>query len=211
MLKKLEHKERSEEPGFQKEFKSTIESLRKATNDEAKIVFSSLALNLKAQGFASDQVQVIIDALREESSQTDVVLDVKSLTLSKESLDQLKKDIAPILVNLDKALDSGMTKKFVGGKYNVPLQEVIGLSKEAQKQLETTSEFISETAKSASGMFELGLIDGATYEATLNTILETTRGLDEAQRKLLIMVSATLIMTTQFYILNLQQVFLILT
>jgi TP901 family phage tail tape measure protein len=174
------------DPGFQKEFKSTIESLRKATNDEAKIVFSSLALNLKAQGFASDQVQVIIDALREESSQTDVVLDVKSLTLSKESLDQLKKDIAPILVNLDKALDSGMTKKFVGGKYNVPLQEVIGLSKEAQKQLETTSEFISETAKSASGMFELGLIDGATYEATLNTILETTRGLDEAQRKILL-------------------------
>jgi TP901 family phage tail tape measure protein len=174
------------DPGFQKEFKNTIESLRKATNEEAKIVFSSLALNLRAQGFAADQVQVIVDALREESSQTDVKLDVKSLNLSKESLDQLKKDIAPILVNLDKALDSGMTKTFVGGKYNVPLQEVIGLSKEAQKQLETTSEFISETAKSASGMFELGLIDGATYEATLNTVLETTRGLDEAQRKILL-------------------------
>jgi TP901 family phage tail tape measure protein len=172
--------------GFQKEFKSTIESLRKATNDEAKIAFSSLALNLKAQGFASDQVQVIIDALREESSQTDVVLDVKSLNLSQESLDQLKKDIAPILVNLDKALDAGMTKRFVGGKYNVPLQEVITLSKDAQKQLETTSEFMSETAKSASGMFELGLIDGAAYEATLNSLLETTRGLDEAQRKLLL-------------------------
>jgi TP901 family phage tail tape measure protein len=172
--------------GFQKEFKSTIESLRKATNDEAKIVFSSLALNLKAQGFASDQVQVIIDALREESSQTDVVLDVKSLTLSKESLDQLKKDIAPILVNLDKALDAGMTKTFVGGRYNVPIQEVITLSKDAQKQLETTAEFISETAKSASGMFELGLIDGKAYEETLGTILAVTNGLDEAQRKLLL-------------------------
>jgi hypothetical protein len=174
------------DPGFQKEFKSTIEALRKATNDEAKIVFSSLALNLKAQGFASDQVQVIIDALREESSQTDVVLDVKSLTLSKESLDQLKKDIAPLLLNLDKALDAGMTKTFVGGKYNVPLQEVITLSKDAQKQLETTSEFMSEAAKSASGMFELGLIDGKAYEATLGTILALTDGLDEAQRKLLL-------------------------
>ena len=172
--------------GFQKEFKSTIEALRKATNDEAKIVFSSLALNLKAQGFASDQVQVIIDALREESSQTDVVLDVKSLTLSQESLDQLKKDIAPLLINLDKALDAGMTKTFVGGRYNVPLQEVITLSKDAQKQLETTSEFMSEAAKSASGMFELGLIDGKAYEATLGTILALTDGLDEAQRKLLL-------------------------
>jgi TP901 family phage tail tape measure protein len=178
------------DPGFQKEFKSTIESLRKATNDEAKVVFSSLALNLRAQGFAADQVQVIIDALREESSQTDVVLDVKSLNLSQESLDQLKKDVAPLLVNLNKALDTGITKKLVGGGggkgFSAPLQEIVIFSKEAQKQLETTSEFISETAKSASGMFELGLIDGATYEATLNTILETTRGLDEAQRKILL-------------------------
>jgi TP901 family phage tail tape measure protein len=172
--------------GFQKEFKSTIEALRKATNDEAKIVFSSLALNLKAQGFASDQVQVIVDALREESGQTDVVLDVKSLTLSKESLEQLKKDIAPILVNLDKALDAGMTKRTVGGKYNVPIQEIIELSKDAKKELETTAEFISETAKSASGMFELGLIDGKAYEETLGTILAVTNGLDEAQRKLLL-------------------------
>ena len=176
-------------PEFQKEFKSTIESLRKATNEEAKIVFSSLALNLQAQGFAKDQVQVIIDSLREESSQTDVKLDVKSLNLSQESLDQLKKDIAPILVNLDRALDVGVTKKLVGGvggRYAAPLQEIVVFSKDVQKQLETTSEFISETAKSASGMFELGLIDGKTYEATLNTVLETTRGLDDAQRKLLL-------------------------
>jgi TP901 family phage tail tape measure protein len=176
-------------PEFQKEFKSTIESLRKATNEEAKIVFSSLALNLQAQGFAKDQVQVIIDSLREESSQTDVKLDVKSLNLSQESLDQLKKDIAPILVNLNRALDIGVTKKLVGGvggRYAAPLQEIVVFSKDVQKQLETTSEFISETAKSASGMFELGLIDGKAYEATLNTVLETTRGLDDAQRKLLL-------------------------
>jgi TP901 family phage tail tape measure protein len=172
--------------GFQKEFKSTIESLRKATNEEAKIVFSSLALNLQAQGFAKDQVQVIIDALREESSQTDVTLDVKSLNLSQESLDQLKKDVAPLLVNLNKALDSGMITEFGGGQFGAPVVEYIKLTKDAQKQLETTATFMSETAKSASGMFELGLIDGKTYEATLNTVLETTRGLDDAQRKLLL-------------------------
>jgi TP901 family phage tail tape measure protein len=172
--------------GFQKEFKTQIESLRKATNDEAKIAFSSLALNLKAQGFASDQVQVIVDALREESSQTDVILDVKSLTLSQESLDQIKKDVAPLLVNLNKALKTGMTTKSVGGRYGAPITEIIELNKDAQKQLETTSTFISETAKSASGMFEVGLIDGKTYEATLNTVLQTTIGLDDAQRKLLL-------------------------
>jgi TP901 family phage tail tape measure protein len=176
-------------PQFQKEFKSTVESLRKATNEEAKIVFSSLALNLQAQGFAKDQVQVIIDALREESSQTDVTLDVKSLNLSKESLDTLKKDFDPLLVNLNKALGNGVTKKLVGGmggRYVAPLQEIIVFSKNAQKQLETTSQFISETSKSASGMFQLGLIDGKTYEATISAILERTNGLDEAQRQILL-------------------------
>jgi TP901 family phage tail tape measure protein len=173
------------DPGFQKEFKSTIESLRKATNDEAKIVFSSLALSLKAQGFASDQVQVIVDALREESEQTDVVLDVKSLTLSKESLSQIKKDITPILDNLNKALNDGMTSKSIVNVRGDFIQW-IELSKEAQKQLATTSTFISETAKSAAGLFQLGIIDGAAYEETLNTILQTTNDLDEAQRKLLL-------------------------
>ena len=172
--------------GFQKEFKATIEQLRKATNEEAKIVFSSLALNLQAQGFAKDQVQVIIDSLREESSQTDVELDVKSLNLSQESLDQIKKDVAPLLLNLNKALKTGMKTEFVGGQFGAPITEIVELSKKAQKELETTSKFISETAKSASGMFELGLIDGAAYEATLNAVLETTRGLDEAQRKILL-------------------------
>ena len=170
--------------GFQKEFKNTIESLRKATNEEAKIVFSSLALNLRAQGFAADQVQVIVDALREESSQTDVKLDVKSLNLSQESLDQLKKDFAPILVKLSKELKTGIS--IDTASWNGNIVKTTKFSKELAKQLETASEFISETAKSTSGMFELGLIDGATYEATLNTILETTRGLDEAQRKILL-------------------------
>ena len=83
-----------------------------------------------------------------------------------------------------------MTKKLVGGGgakgASAPLQEIVVFNKEVQKQLETTSEFISETAKSASGMFQLGLIDGKTYEATLLTVIETTKGLDEAQRKLLL-------------------------
>jgi TP901 family phage tail tape measure protein len=172
--------------GFQKEFKTTIEQLRKATNEEAKLVFSSLALNLQAQGFAKDQVQVIIDALREESSQTDVTLDVKSLNLSQESLDQIKKDVAPLLLKLNKELNTGMTTKFVGGQFGAPITEIVELSKGAQKELETTATFITETAKSASGMFQLALIDGKTYEATLNTILQVTNGLDEAQRKLLL-------------------------
>ena len=173
-------------PEFQAQFKDTIESLRKATNDEAKLVFSGLALNLKAQGFANEQVQTIIDALREESSQTDVVLDVKSLTLSKKSLDEIKKDLIPALVKLNSALKTGATEMSAmqWGTDNVVTWTE--LTKEAKKELATVSTFMSEAAKSASGMFELGLIDGKQYEGMLMTLLQTTDGLDKAQRKLLL-------------------------
>lgn len=174
------------DPAFQKEFKTTIEQLRKASNEEAKLVFTSLALNLKAQGFAKEQVQVIIDSLREESAQTDVKLDVKSLSLSKESLDLIKADMAPLLVRLNSALKTGATQKF-GRQFGTDnIIEWTDLTKKAQKELNIMSKFITEAGKSAAGMFELGLIDSKTYEATLNTIIETTQGLDAESRKLLL-------------------------
>jgi TP901 family phage tail tape measure protein len=173
------------DPAFQKEFKSTIEQLRKASNEEAKLVFTSLALNLKAQGFAKEQVQVIVDSLREESAQTDVKLDVKSLGLSKESLDLIKADMAPMLLKLNAALKTGVTNKSAMSASG-QLIEWTELSKGAQKELATMSEFLVEASKSASGMFELGLIDGKTYEATLSAIIQTTNGLDAANRKILL-------------------------
>ena len=93
--------------GFQKQFGETIKTLSTSTAKEAELAFTSLALNLKAQGFASDQVQTIIDALREEAGKTDVKLDVKSLNLSTESLDKLKTDIAPMIISLNKELEKG--------------------------------------------------------------------------------------------------------
>jgi TP901 family phage tail tape measure protein len=174
------------DPGFQAEFKTTIEQLRKATNEEAKLVFSGLALNLRAQGFATEQVQTIIDSLREESRQTDVKLDVKSLTLSQESLDQIKQDIAPLMVSLNEALKTG-TK--IGDAYNTEgeIVKVKKYSTEAKRELSTLSKFISETAKSSAGLFEVGLITGPEYKATLETIVSSTIGLGDEQRKLLLL------------------------
>ena len=178
--------------GFQNEFKSTLAQLRKATNAEAKLIFSSLALNLKAQGFASDQVQVIVDALREESGKTDVVLDLKSLNLSPESLAQLQGQLAPFLLTLNKELQkppSGL-EKFITGIRNhfsgIP-QQVMTLSKASQKALSESSTFISQMAISTGGMLKLGLTDAATYESTLNALLKTTEGLTAENRRLLLL------------------------
>ena len=172
-----------EDTAFQKQFAPTIKTLSKSTAQEAQIAFTSLALNLKAQGFATEQVQTIIDALREEAGKTSVVLDVKSLDFSAESIKQLQSQITPLLLNFNEQVKLGLTKKVVssGGKGGYSAQIV--QTNEAKKALSELSTFISETSKSSAGMFRLGIIDGKKFEASLYGVLETMNGLDEVSRK----------------------------
>jgi TP901 family phage tail tape measure protein len=172
-----------EDSGFQKQFAPTIQTLSKSTAQEAQLAFTSLAFNLKAQGFATDQVQTIVDALREEAGKTDVKLDVKSLDFSPESIKQLQTQIAPLLLNLDKQVKAGLTKVVAvgGGKGGYSAQIV--QTNEAKKALSELGTFISETSKSSAGMFRLGIISGTQFEASLYGVLETMNGLDEASRK----------------------------
>jgi len=177
--------------GFQQQFAQTIKTLSTATAAEAQLAFTSLALNLKAQGFATDQVQTIIDALREEAGKTDVVLDVKSLNLSPESIQKLQGQIALIFADFTKSSKikpTGM-EKFISGFIDSMLgfqPKVKKFSAETERSLNAITSFMSETAKSSAGMFQLGLIDANTYTNSLNGIIAMTNGLDAANKKLIL-------------------------
>jgi TP901 family phage tail tape measure protein len=169
---------------FKKQFAPTIKTLSKSTAQEAQLAFTTLALNLKAQGFANEQVQTIVDALREEAGKTEVKLDVKSLNFSTESIKELQDQIKPLLENLGKQLNSGgMQTKFIRGYGTAASETYIEFTKDAKKALSELSTFISETSNSAAGMFRLGLISGEQFESTLLSTLNTMNGLDEASRR----------------------------
>jgi TP901 family phage tail tape measure protein len=173
-----------EDSGFQKQFAPTIQTLSKSTAQEAQLAFTSLALNLKAQGFATGQVQTIVDALREEAGKTEVKLDVKSLDFSAESIKGLQDQIRPLLANLGKQLISGgMQTKFIRGYGDAASETYIEFTNDAKKALSELGTFISETSKSSAGMFRLGIIDGKQFEASIYGVLETMNGLDEASRR----------------------------
>jgi TP901 family phage tail tape measure protein len=177
--------------GFQQQFAQTIKTLSTATAAEAQLAFTSLALNLKAQGFATDQVQTIIDALREEAGKTDVVLDVKSLNLSQESIQKLQGQVAAVFIDFEKNVKvkpTGM-EKFVSGFIGSILGEAPKLKEYTtitERSLNSITTFMSETAKSSAGMFQLGLIDAATYTNSLNGVIGMTKNLDEANKKLIL-------------------------
>jgi hypothetical protein len=178
--------------GFQKQFAPTIKTLSAATAKEASLAFTTLALNLKAQGFASEQVQTIVDALREEAGKTSVKLDVKSLDFSAESVKGLQSQIAPIVLELEKNLQTRLTgsERFLSGVQSAifgrgfRMKEITDAS---QKSLSDLAGSISSVSNSAAGMFKLGLISGKDFETTLSTMLETTKNLSAENQKLVLM------------------------
>jgi hypothetical protein len=195
-----------EDAGFQKQFGAQIKTLSKATAQEAQLAFTSLALNLKAQGFASEQVQTLIDALREEAGKTEVKLDVKSLDFSAESIKGLQGQIKPLLENLGQQVISGGIKQVT--QQNRATGELVTYTQftnNARKALEQLGTFISETSKSSAGMFRLGVISGEQFEASIYGILETMNGLDEASRKVaLIEIFKKLDVNAEPFLKNLQ-------
>jgi len=177
-----------EDEGFQKQFAPTIQTLSKSTAQEAQLAFTSLALNLKAQGFASEQVQTIIDALREEAGKTDVKIDVKSLNFSTESIKGLQDQIAKLLVSFSKdfAVKPTASQRFLSGFIGSLFGEtpkLMEMTNETKKSLSELSTFIVETSNSAAGMFRLGLISGKEFESSLLATANTMNGLDEAARR----------------------------
>jgi TP901 family phage tail tape measure protein len=173
---------------FQKEFAPTIKTLSTSTAEQARLAFTSLALNLKAQGFATEQVQTIVDALREEAGKTNVKLDVKSLNFSPESIKGLQDQIAGLLVSFSKDFSVKPTsgQKFLGGFLATLFGEtpqVMEMTDKTKKSLSELSTFITETSNSAAGMFRLGLISGEQFESTLLSTVNTMNSLDEASKR----------------------------
>ena len=162
--------------------------MSESTAEQAQLAFTSLALNLKAQGFAEEQVQTIIDALREEAGRTDVKLDVKSLNFSPESIKGLQDQIAKLLVTFSKdfAVKPTGGQKFLSGFLGSlfgDTPKVMEMTNATKKSLSELTTFITETSNSAAGMFRLGLISGEQFESTLLSTLNTMNGLDEASRR----------------------------
>jgi len=173
---------------FQKEFASTIKTLSTATAQEAQLAFTSLALNLKAQGFEEKQVQTIVDALREEAGRTDIKLDVKSLNFSAESIKQLQQQLSSVLLQFNKDFKIKPTggQKFLSGFIGRMLgetPEVMDMTNATKKSLSELTTFIVETAKSSEGMFRLSLISSQEYQDGLSGVLTTLNALDESARK----------------------------
>jgi TP901 family phage tail tape measure protein len=164
---------------FQKDFKNDIESLRKGTAEQAKLVFDSIAIQLRGSGFAKDQIDLIIKALQEESGKTDFKFDFASVDLSTDKgVLNFDKNFGVILKELDAGItqvyDSMMYRdnklnKWVGGVVNKT-------SEEAKINLKLATDAATGFINGLTGQLENGTISAEQFSqgfARLNSSIAT--------------------------------------
>ena len=137
---------------FQKDFKNDIKSLREGTNEQAKLVFDSIAIQLRGSGFAKEQIDLIIKALQEESGKTDFKFNFANVDLSTDTgMLNFDKNFNAILDQVDKGITQtvvyaralGQTNRVInqfgeGAKQNIKLASdaAVGFINGLRAQLE---------------------------------------------------------------------------
>jgi len=116
---------------FQKEFKNDITSLKKGTDAQAKLVFDSMAIQLRGSGFAKEQIDLIIKALQEESGKTSFKFDFANIDMStSQGILNFDKNFSAILKDVDK----GITQTVVYGRAIGQTNKVINQFGEGARQ-----------------------------------------------------------------------------
>jgi TP901 family phage tail tape measure protein len=174
--------------GFKKNFGKDISALRGATLAESELVLKSLAIQLKGRGFATAQIQTIVDALQEEAGNTDVNLDVKSIDFSKESIDALSKNTGDSIERLNKAFGTGYAKVKINNRGIVT--EVTTMSKELKKELSTSSKSLSGIFSGLGGQVASGAMSVEQFRTQFQALSVQIRNMPEPSG--LLLMDATL-------------------
>jgi len=161
--------------GFQKTFAKDIGSLKAATSGQAELIFNSLAIQLKGKGYATDQVQTIIDALQEEAGKTSIKFDVKSIDLSsKNGMEKLEKTTDALAKNLAKNFATGYSTAFsqyYGETYTV-------VSDNLKTSLSTASKSIVGMINGLSGQLQNSTISSEKFVMAFDKIKESITGME---------------------------------
>ena len=146
---------------FQKEFKNDITSLKKGTDAQAKLVFDSMAIQLRGSGFAKEQIDLIIKALQEESGKTSFKFDFANIDMSTDQgILNFDKNFNDILKNVDKAI----TQTVVYGRYQGQTNEIINQFGEgARENLKLAADAATGFMNGLTGQLKNGTISADQF------------------------------------------------
>jgi len=169
---------------FKKQFKNDISVLRDATKEQAKLIFESIAIQLKGSGFASDQIDNIIKALQLEANKTSVKIDLKNIDLTTEAgQQQLNTNIKMLTDSIGTTFNKGMKTTFYRIVENgqVIVKPFTELGDEAKKSIDFASKAISANIIGLSAQLESGVIDAKQFSSAFELISNSIKNMPQPQ------------------------------
>jgi len=167
-----------------KDFKEQVKAVGGATNEQADIIFKSLALRLSGQGATKEAINTYIYALQQQAGKTNVKFDLKSIDLStKEGRAGLQNSVNTLLKDYKTEFDKGYkkTKVFVGGgKGGGVVKEVEVLSKDLKKSLSTISNVIQNTFIGLDTQLRSGIINADQFSQSFDGISASIQSMPKA-------------------------------
>jgi TP901 family phage tail tape measure protein len=171
---------------FQKDFGKDIKSLKGASDAQAKLIFNSLAIQLKGKGFAKENIDTIVKALQEESGKTNIKFDFANIDLATErGRATLQRTATNLGNNFGKQFSEGYSAETKTG-VNRATGEVITwteekVSKGLKKSVATTSKAIAGMFNGLSGQIENGSITAEQFNQSFEGISKTIEAMPEPQ------------------------------
>jgi len=153
--------------GFQETYGQNIEQVRGMSDQQAETALSFMGLDLISQGMAKEQVQLLIDTIKEEAGKKDLKFDFKKLTFDEKGLKGLNSQFDVSIKEFANTAKNGFEKVFQ--------QVVVGEGRAARLQI---VERLVPNAEAKAAIKNAGALIGS-YAESLNRLV--TSGSIEAE------------------------------
>ena len=155
--------------GFQETYGQNIEQVRGMSDQQAETALSFMGLDLISQGMAKEQVQLLIDTIKEEAGKKDLKFDFKKLTFDEKGLKGLNSQFDTSIKEFANTAKNGFEKVFqqvaVGEGRAARLQIVERLvpNAEAKAAIKNAGALIGSYAESLNRLVTSGSIEAEEF------------------------------------------------
>lgn len=176
---------------FKKDYKDVIPSLREATDQQASLIFDSLSVQLRGSGFAKEQIELIIAALKEESGKTKVEFDFNKLDLTTDKgIANFQNQLNELSLQIGKDFSTGYSKRVLSS-FNTLTGELTewteeNLSKSLKRSLNLTAKAFTGFIDGISGQLANGTITADQFNQAFAKIASQISSMPEPQAILIL-------------------------
>jgi TP901 family phage tail tape measure protein len=163
---------------FQTAYKDTIGQVRGMTSKQAEAALTFKGVELISQGMAREQVQLLIDTIKEEAGKQDLKFDFKNIKFDDASISLLTGQLSESLTGFQKTYQKGLEKAFqykvtgTGRSAQVKLVESLLPNKEAKAALKNASAGIASYSESINRLVKSSAIDANQFKKLTGSMFD---------------------------------------